>query len=93
MSERNNVVTYIASAGVNNVVFDGPAILDKIIVGKDVAGGVVEVSDHDSDGDGNVKVYLEDPTVGEYSVGAKFDHGITADLTTQTNVSFVWRKA
>lgn len=93
MSERTNNVKYIAGAGVDNVVFAGPAILERIIVGKGVAGGIVEVSDHASVGNGNVKVYLEDPSVGEYVVGAKFDKGITANLTTQTNVSIVWRKA
>lgn len=93
MSERTNRVTYIAAAGADNVVFAGQAILESVIVGKDVAGGIVEVSDHASDGNGNVKVYLEDAITGVYEVEAKFENGITVDLTTQTNVSIVWRPA
>ena len=63
----------------------------RIIVGKDVAGGIIEVSDHATDGDGAVMIYLEDPNVGVYLIDAEFTVGITADITTQTNVMFVWR--
>jgi hypothetical protein len=93
MSKRTNRITYIAAAGADQVVFAGQAILEAIIIGKDVEGGIVEVSDHASDGDGNVKIYLADPVPGFYEVCAMFEHGICADLTTQTNVSFVWRPA
>ena len=83
--------TYQAIAAANVVIRAQPGFLHAIIVGKDVAGGIIEVSDHASDGDGNVKVYLEDPTVGVYPVNALFDVGICADLTLQTNVTFIWR--
>ena len=83
--------TYQATAAANVVIKATQAFLHSIIIGKDVAGGIVEVSDHASDGDGNIKVYLEDPDVGTYLVDAMFTVGICADLTLQTNVTFVWR--
>jgi hypothetical protein len=84
-------LTYQAAAGANVVVKATPGLLHSIIVGKDVAGGIIEVSDHATDGDGAIRVYLEDPAVGVYLVDAEFTTGITADITTQTNVTFVWR--
>jgi len=83
--------TYYAAAGANKIIKAAPGLLHSIIVGKDVAGGIIEVSDHATDGDGAVRVYLEDPAVGVYLVDAEFTVGITADITTQTNVTFVWR--
>jgi hypothetical protein len=84
--------TYQAAAATNVVVKDSPALLHSIIIGKDVgAGAIVEVSDHASDGDGNIQVYLEAPTVGTYLVDAEFTIGICVDLTLQTNVAFIWR--
>ena len=84
--------TYQAAAAENVVVKATQAFLHAIIIGKNVgAGAIVEVSDHATDGDGNVKVYLEAPAVGTYLVDAMFTVGICADLTLQTNVTFVWR--
>ena len=83
--------TYQAAAAANVVVKASPGFLHSIIVGKDVAGGIIEVSDHATDGDGAVMIYLEDPNVGVYLIDAEFTVGITADITTQTNVMFVWR--
>lgn len=82
---------YYASAGANNIVCKVPAILHRIIVGKDVTSGVIEVSDHASDGDGNVQIELGGDTMqGVYEIGTHFDVGITADLTNQTDVTFVY---
>ncbi len=83
--------TYQAAAAANVIVKATPGLLHSIIVGKDVAGGIIEVSDHATDGDGEIRVYLEDPAVGTYLIDAEFTVGITADITTQTNVTFVWR--
>lgn len=84
--------TYQATAAINVVIKATQAFLHAIIIGKNVgAGAIVEVSDHATDGDGNVKVYLEAPAVGTYLVDAMFTVGICADLTLQTNVTFVWR--
>ena len=82
---------YEASASANVVIKSTAGYLHAIIVGKDVSGGIIEVSDHASDGDGNVKVYLEDPDVGTYIVDASFSTGIASDITTQTNVTFIYR--
>ena len=87
--------TYHAAAGADKVVATGPAVLERIIIGKDVASAVVEVSDHATDGDADVKVYLEGSTLhttaAVVEVGVVFRKGICADLTNQTNVTFVWR--
>lgn len=88
--------TYQAAAAANVVVNAGPCYLHKIIIGADVATSTIELSDHASDGDGNVKVLLTGDalmtsTSGEVVVNAKFAVGLTADLTNQTNVTFIWR--
>lgn len=86
------MITYVAAAGVNEVISTGPAVLLRIIVGADVGSSVIEVSDSKDDGDGDVKVYLAgSELLGVYEVRAEFRDGITADLTNQTNISFVWR--
>ena len=83
--------TYQATADINVIIKATQAFLHAIIIGKNVgAGAIVEVSDHATDGNGNVQVYLEAPAVGTYLVDAMFDVGICADLTLQTNVTFVW---
>lgn len=78
-------------AGANKVIKATPGFLHAIIVGKDVAGGIIEVSDHASDGDANVKVHLEDPNVGTYIIDAEFEVGIAVDQTTQTHVTYIYR--
>lgn len=83
---------YQAAAAADVVVKASPGFLHAIVVGKNVgAGAIIEVSDHASDGDGNVQVYLEAPAVGTYIVDAKFATGICADMTLQTNVTFIYR--
>jgi hypothetical protein len=83
--------TYQAAAATNIVIKAVQGFLHAIIIGKSVgAGAIVEVSDHATDGDGNIQVYLEAPSVGTYLVDAMFTTGICADLTTQTNVTFIW---
>lgn len=90
-TEQQFSYKYQAAAAADVVVKATPGLLHAIIVGKDVSGGIIEVSDHAADGDGNIQVYLEDPNVGTYVVDAKFTVGICADLTTQTNVTFIYR--
>lgn len=96
MINANNQ-TYQASAAANVVVASGKAILERIIIGADVASGTIEVSDSATDGDGNVKILLTGSTLmtstgGCVEVGTVFNNGITADLTNQTNVTFVWHE-
>lgn len=82
---------YQAAAAPNVVVSATPAFLHAIIIGKKVTNGVLEVSDHASDGDGNVKIFLENADAQTISIDAPFNVGIVADLTFQTNVTFFWR--
>ena len=94
MEEYN--ITYIATAGADKVISKCPSVLYGIIIGKDVASSVVEVSNSPSDGDGDVKVYLAGSTLmtscgGFVKVNAIFKTGIAADLTEQTNVAFIWK--
>ena len=88
--------TYQAAAAANVVVTATPAYLHKIIIGADVGSGVIEISDSATDGDGNIFIKLAGNTLmtatgGEITVNAKFGIGITADLTNQTDVTFIWR--
>jgi len=85
---------YQAAASANVVVSATPAILVGMIIGADVGSAVIEVSDHASDGDGNVKIELIGSTLmtscgGYVPVGAYFATGIAADLTNQTDVTFI----
>jgi len=89
------MITLLTAAGANQVVSTGAAILKRIIIGRDVASGQIEVSDSKTDGDGNIKVDLAGSTLmtscgGFVEVGAVFESGITVDLTNQTFVAFVW---
>jgi len=86
---------YLAAAGTNQVVTAQRAFLHRIIIGKDVGSAIIEISDHASDGDGNVVIYLASSTLladtgGVIEVGAEFNAGICVDLTLQTNVTFVY---
>lgn len=94
---------YQAAAAANVVVSSTPAILVGIIIGTNIADAIIEVSDHASDGDGAVKLYLEggdgatgiEKTLqeefnGYVPVNAYFATGITADITNQTHVTFVF---
>ena len=83
--------TYQATAAADVVVSANPAFLHSIIIGEYVSGATLEVSNHASDGDGNVVIYLYDAAVGTFLVDAAFSVGICADLTTQTHVTFIWR--
>lgn len=89
--QQSYTTTYQAAAATDVVVSALPAFLHSIIVGEVQAGGIIEVSDHASDGDGNVVLFIDDATVGTILVDAAFDVGICADITTQTHVSFIWR--
>ena len=88
-------ITYFATAGDNKIVATGKAILHRIIFGADVAAADVEISDHASDGDGNIKMQLTGATLmtahgGTVEVGALFEKGITLDLVNQTKVTVIW---
>lgn len=88
--------TYQAAAAADVVVSAVRAELHKIIIGADVGSAVIEISDSATDGDGNVVIKLTGDTLmtdtgGEITVNAVFALGITADLTNQTDVTFIWK--
>ena len=91
---RDGSIYYTATTGTNKVVTAKPALLQRIIIGTDVGSSVVEVSDHASDGNGNVKIYLADSNLGTkygvIEVNAVFQNGICMDLTNQTYVTVVY---
>ena len=97
---------YVAAAAANVVVSAAPAFLIGIILGGlPIADAIIEVSDHASDGDGNVQMYLiggdgtdallEQTLVDKHSgyvpVNAEFNTGITADITNQTHTTFIFK--
>lgn len=89
------MITYKASAGDNQVIASGKAILRRIIFGADVASGDVEISDSATDGDGNIKLQLTGSTLmtsngGGIDVNEVFERGITIDSTNQTKMTFIW---
>ena len=85
-------LSYQATAGADKIIKGQPGYLDGIVVGANVGSSVVEISNHATDGDGDVVFYLAgDTLLGYYPVKADFSVGISADLTNQTNVTFIYR--
>lgn len=87
--------TYQAAAANNVVIAGGKAVLHRIIIGADVGNAVIEVSDSATDGDGNVKIYKTGSTLmtangGVIEVEALYENGITADITLQSHLTFIW---
>lgn len=88
--------TYRAAAGTDVVVTNKPAILEKIIIGADVATSTIQISDHASSASGNVKLLINGSTLmtstgGCVEVEAVFGKGITMTLTNQTQVTVIWK--
>lgn len=95
---QKGTLKYQAAAGNNVVVSSKPAVLHGIIIGADVSSSVIEISDHASDGDGNIKIKLTGATLmtangGYVKVEAIFNAGICADITNQTDITFIWSPA
>jgi hypothetical protein len=88
-------ISYFASAGDNQIVSTGAAILKKIIFGKDVGSAVVTISDSKVDGDLTPRLKFEGSTLmtanGSVDVDAVFLEGIAFNSTNQTNITFVWK--
>ena len=66
---------------------------DLAVMGEYWLDSVPQFTSGDADGDGNVKIYLAGDALGPatYLVNARFDNGITADITSQTHVTFIFR--
>jgi len=91
-------LNYQATADTDVVIKAKPGFLHAIIIGEWITGGAIEVSDHATDGDGNVKIFLQAGATDASGfpktiiVDGKFDVGICADITgSQTKVTFVYR--
>jgi hypothetical protein len=97
---------YQAAAAANVVVKASAGYLKGIILGGlPVADAIIEVSDHASDGDGNVQIFaiggdgtdalleqtLVDKHKGYIPVECYFATGICADIANQTHVTFIFR--
>ena len=92
-NEPSYSYSYAAAATSNHVVKAAAGFLHAILVGDAVGTSVIEVSDHASDGDGAVKIYLAGDNLGPalYPVNLNFGTGICADLTNQTHVTFIYK--
>ena len=88
---------YIAAPAADEVVKAGAGFVHAVILGAWVTGGTVEISDHATDGDGNVKVKLTAGTTDESGfpktilVDAEFLTGITVDTIGLTQVTIIYR--
>ena len=87
---------YQAAAAANVVVKNKSGWLIGIIIGADVGSSVIEVSNHASDGDGNVEVYVAGSTLlttlhGYLPVNSYFSTGICVDQTNQTYCTYLYR--
>lgn len=83
-------MVYKSGTGDNQVVMTGKCVLQRIIVGADVASSVIEVSDSATDGDVNKVIHLAGSALkGVYEINAFFEKGITVDQTNQTHVTYV----
>lgn len=92
-------LSYQASAGANKVIKASAGFLYGIILGTWVDDATLEVSNHASDGDGNVVLFFTGDTTDAVDhgypkfipVNAYFDTGISADITAFTHVTFIYR--
>jgi len=93
-----NRIAYQAAAAADVVVKAAPGRLYGVIIGADVASSVIEISDSATDGDGNIKIKLAGSALmtanngGLYfgPEGIAFDNGIAADITLQSDVTFIY---
>jgi hypothetical protein len=86
---------YQAAAAANVVVAAGKAILHRILIGADVATSTILVANDPADGQTDPRLKFAGSTLmtatgGCIEVGAIFEKGISADITNQTDVTFIW---
>jgi len=84
--------TYQYSAGaVDRRVVSGPAVLHKLVIGKNVAGSEVRVIDDTATPSDRVVFHLiGDSLAGVYDVNAYFTRGIIITVTNQTNTTLLY---
>lgn len=94
--EKAYSYSYVSAPTANTVVKSTAGKLVRIILGAWVTGGTVECSDHATDGDGNVKIFLTAGATDEsgfpksVDIGANFATGITCDTIGLTQVTFIY---
>ena len=91
-------ITYLDSEGDDQVISSLNCILHAILIGKDVASSVIEISDSKTDGDGNIIDVAEGNALmtangGERVYDVECKKGLTLNLTSQTNVAVLWKSA
>lgn len=91
-SERYSYA-YTSGPTVNWIVKGSAGFVHAIHVGAAVASSIIEVSDHATDGDGNVILYQAGDTIGPavYPLNMTMGTGITLDITNQTHVTVVYK--
>jgi len=87
---------YQAAASADVVVKNKPGYLKGIIIGADVGSAVIEISNHASDGDGNIEVYVAGSTLmttlhGYLPINSYFSTGICVDQTLQTHCTYIYK--
>ena len=81
---------YQAAAAQDVVVKASPGFLHGIVVGAIVSGGTIAVSDHATDGEGNICVYFIPSVAGTYIFDMNFETGITANQYKPTNITYIY---
>lgn len=91
-SERYSYA-YTSGPTTNWIVKGSAGFVHAVHVGAAVASSIIELSDHASDGDGNVVLYQASDTIGPavYPLNMTMGTGITLDLTNQTHVTVVYK--
>jgi hypothetical protein len=91
-SERYSY-TYTSGPTTNWIVKGSAGFVHAIHVGTGVASSIIEMSDHATDGDGNVKIYQAGDTIGPavYPLNITMGTGITLDITNQTHVTVIYK--
>lgn len=94
MNPQSGFAVRKASTGDNQLVWTGKCLLQRIIIGADVANATIEVSDSLTDGDGNMLLDLAGSTLmtsvgGALECNIFFEKGICVDQTNQTKVTYV----
>lgn len=91
-SERYSYA-YTSGPTTDWIVKGSAGFVHAIHVGAAVASSVIEMSDHATDGDGNVQIYQSGDTIGPavYPLNMTMGTGITLDITNQTHVTVIYK--
>lgn len=88
---NEHTLTYQAGVATNLVVNSNETFVHGVTIGTAgaVATDFVEISDHASLGNGNIKMKLVAPAVGFYPINSRFVNGLTVNIAgVVANVTF-----